>query len=248
MHGVPITLGFFTSTRGHWGRRDDWVKTLRHWDSQYPLVGFNLLAHVKVSPGDEALGDTMRDQLEKMGFKVLVTNGIWSRGLSHGCAYLNDMVTMSKEPSLYTRPYFLLLEDDSPLRLNDAPSLESLLLQSCQLLQDNYELVTVRTIRRGDYEGGVRQLGDAPDGRAFYSPFTDFQPMIIRSLDFHRLGIVLEGRQDLCSTVQCEALWAAILSAFSRNPLKHLVWKPDWVEAVHIGIEHPEAELAKMSL
>lgn len=245
MHNLPITLGFFTSTRGHWNRKGDWRVTLDHWNKQVPLELFNLIAHVKVTPGEEMLASDMSADLQRRGFHVLQTIGNWQRGLSHGAAYLGDQGTMSKEPRVYQRPYFLMLEDDTPL-LAHGERLEDVLLRSCRLLESNHELVSVRTIRRGDYEGGIPQLADAEDGRAFYSPYTDYQTPLLRSLDFHRLGIVLETRPDLCNTVQCEALWAAILTAFSRNPLRHLVWKPDWVEALHIGIEHPEAELAKL--
>lgn len=243
--GVPITLGFFTSSKGHWGRKGDWRITLDHWNKQVPLSLFNLVAHVKVSDGETELGDQMRRELEQRGFHVITTVGNWSRGLSHGAAYLGDMVTVSKDPRVYQRPYFLLLEDDSPVK-SAVWRLEDLLLRSVKLLETDYELVTVRTIRRADYDGGVPQLADAENGRAFYSPNTDFQPILMRSLDFHRLGIFLEANPEACNAVQCEALWAGILSSFSRNPLKHLVWRPEWAEALHIGVEHPETELARL--
>ena len=117
-------------------------------------------------------------------------------------------------------------------------------MRSCQMLATNYELVTTRLIRRGDYEGGVPTLGEAESGRAFYSPYTDFQPLLIRSLDFYRLGIVLDANPDACQRVQCEALWAHILMRFSRSEHRHLVWKPDWAETVHLGIPQPERDAA----
>src|SRR4051812_25588300 len=112
-HGLPISLGLFTSTKGHFGRKRDWRITLDHWHKQVPLELFNLVAHIKVSENEEALGTEMQYDLEQRGFNVLATHGNWKRGLSHGASYLGDQVTMSKKPLVYQRPYFLMLEDDT---------------------------------------------------------------------------------------------------------------------------------------
>ena len=248
MRQLPICLGLFTSTKGHHGRKTDWRVTLDHWDRQLPLRLFgHRVASLKVTPGEEQLGMDMAAELEARGFQVLQAVADWKRGLSHGAAYLGDQVRVSKEPLVMKQPYFLLAEDDSPICCHGS-SLEDLLLQSCQLLAANHELVTVRTIRRADYEAGVHQLAEAQDGRAFYSPNTDFQPLLIRSLDFHRLGMALEANPELCQSVQCEALWAVILRVLSRSPHKHLVWRPDWAETVHLGVPQPEHEAALRQL
>ncbi len=247
-HALPISLAFFTSTKGHHGRRTDWRVTLDHWDRQLPLSLFGArVAHVKVSPGDETLAADMVADLRARGFHVLTATADWSRGLSHGAAYLGDQVRVSADSITQSQPYTLLLEDDSPV-LAHGCSLEDLLLRSCRLLATNHELVTVRTIRRADYDGGVPQLGAAEDGRAWFSPNTDFQPMVLRSLDFYRLGMTIEANPNLCQRVQCEALWAAILRSFSRTPHKHLVWRPHWAETVHIGIPQTEHEAALRQL
>lgn len=232
---LPICLGLFTSTKGHFGRKTDWEITINHWDRQVPLSLFgHRIAHIKVTPGDEELAADIKGKLEGHGFQVLMTTADWSRGLSHGAAYLGDMVTVSKQSEVHTQPYFLLLEDDSPVVCHGC-SLEDLLLRSCHLLATNHKLVTARLIRKGDYDGGVPTLGEAEEGRAFYSPHTDFQPLLIRSLDFYRLGMILEANPQACAQTQCEQLWAVILRQFSRSAHRHLVWKPFWAETAHIG-------------
>ncbi len=248
MTPLPITLCLFTSTKGHFGAKDLYKATLTHLDRQLPISTFGQrVAHVKVTPGDEALAADMVADLVIRGFQVTCATADWSRGLSHGAAYLGDMVRMSKQANVYTQPYFLLLEDDSPVVCHDT-SLEDLLLRGCQLLATNHELLTVRLIRRGDYEGGVPQLGDAENGKAFYSPNTDFQPLLMRSLDFYRLGMLLEANPEACQTVQCEALWRMILTAFSRSEHRHLVWKPDHAETVHLGLPNYAEIRASLSL
>ena len=248
-HRLPISLCLFSSTKGHHGRKTDWRITLDHWNKQVPLSLFNLVAHLKVSPDEEGLGNEMESDLRGRGFHVIKTVGDWKRGLSHGESYLGDQIIVSKDPAIYKCPYFLLVEDDSPVVCNQG-TLEDLLLKSCDMLAANHELVTVRTIRRGDYEGGVPQITPDEDPRYFWSPNTDFQPMILRSLDFYRLGVILEANPEYCRQVQCEALWAAILRGFSRSEKRHLVWKPSFAETIHIGVAEPEhsAALNKLSL
>lgn len=239
---LPICLGLFVSTKGHFNRKTDWRLTLDHWDKQLPLASFGeRICHLKTTPGDEQLAAEMTANLQARGFHVVETVGSWQRGLSHGAAYLGDQAKISRDARIHTQPYFLLLEDDAPV-LAHGCSLEDLLLRSCHLLATNHELVTVRTIRKGDYDGGVPSLGEAEEGRAFYSPFTDYQPLLLRSLDFYRLGLILQANPDACGQVQCEALWARILRQFSGSSLCNLVWKPYWAEAAHIGVPQPEHE------
>lgn len=236
-HSLPITFGFFTSTKGHHSRKTDWRLTLNHWDKQVPLTLFNLVAHIKISPDEIELGESMCGELEARGFHVLTTVGSWQRGLSHGGQYLRDQITVSKDPHVYKQPYFMLVEDDS-LAVGHQLSVEDLLLKSCARLAENHELISARLIRRCDYDGGVDKLDVGPGW--FYSPHLDFQPVVLRSLDFHRLGIILEQNPRACDTVHCEQLWALILGQFSRNPLKHFVYHPDVAETIHIGIPTEE--------
>jgi hypothetical protein len=235
MQTLPITLALFSSTKGHFKHRDVYRATLAHWDRALPISSFGQrVAHVKISLGQEAIGEQMATDLRALGFHVLTTTADWSRGLSHGANYLGDMVKVSKDARVYTQPYLLILEDDTPLQAYGA-TLDDILLRSCQLLATNHELVSVRTIRRGDYEGGVPQLAEAENGRAFYSPNLDFQTPILRSLDFYRIGMLLEANPQACQSVQCEMLFRLLCEPLSRSPHKHLVWKPEHIEALHLG-------------
>lgn len=237
MNKLPITLALFTSSKGHFGRKTDYKLTLNHWDKQIPLSQFNLIAHVKVTPGDEVLADEMKVDLERRGFHVLTTVAAWNRGLSHGSEYLRDMTTLSKDPKVYQSPYFLLLEDDS-LAISHQLPLIDLLLKSCQMLSDNHELLSVRLLRRHDNQPSLGDVMCNPD--CFYSPNTDFQPLIMRSLDFYRLCMVLEANPKACEQTHCEMLWRLILDQFSRSQLKHVLYKADHAETIHIGVPQEE--------
>lgn len=247
MKPLPITLGLFTSTRGHWDRKTDWRLTLRHWDRQVPLSLFNLVAHVKVSPNEQGLGAQMAEELRGLGFHVLTTTGVWKHGGDHGTAnhgfnYLLDQQAMARCDEVYKRPYFMLLEDDN-LAVTHGVALDDLLAQSCQMLERNREILTTRLINRMAYDGGVNKVPHpTKDPRFFWSPYSDYQCILMRSVHFDILGQTLEKNPQACQQVQCEALWAAILSNFSRSPHRHLVWEPDHVENIHIGCPQEEHE------
>jgi hypothetical protein len=239
---LPITLCLFTSTKGHFGRKTDWRLTVNAWDRLVGLSSFgHKIAHIKCSSGEESLAEEIRRELREEGFETMVTPGDWSRGLSHGSKYLGDMVTVSKNKSVYKNPYFLLLEDDSPVITGGTP-LVDILSGSCKKLDADHELLTVRTIRRGDYEGGVPHIDGGDTDVSFCSPNTDFQPMILRTSDYYRLCIALERNPQACEQIQCEMLWRLILDNFSRSPFRHMVYKPDYCEALHIGTPQEDHE------
>jgi len=245
MNGLSITLGFFTSTKGHFGRKTDWKLTLNHWDKQVPLSLFNRVAHLKVSPDEQELGDQMTSELVDRGFHVLKTIGSWNRGLSHGEAYLWDMVRLSKLPQIYEKPYFMLVEDDS-IVVSSQSKIEDLLLQSCKMLDNDHQMLTMRFMRPGDKRVAVIEYAE-PDPRYFWSGDTNFQPLIMRGLDFYRLGLQLERNSHRCRETQCELLWRQILDEFSDSPYRHAVWEPEFANTPHLGVPDPEhSELVKV--
>ncbi len=246
MPPLPISFVLYASTKGHYGRKGDWRLTLDHWDRQIPLAAFGeRIAHLKVSPDEGSLGADMALELRARGFRVLVTNAGWSRGLVHQGAYMADCVTVSKERTLYKQPYYLHVEDDSVI-CSSIP-LEDLLLRACQMLADDHEMLTARVARKGD-DRGPTVTPPTVDSRCYWSEHVNLQPLLMRSLDFYRLALMLEANPQACETVQCEALWAAILRGFSRSPYKHLVWELDHAHTVHLGVPQPEHEAALKTL
>jgi hypothetical protein len=238
MNKLPITFALFTSTKGHWGRKTDYRLTLNHWNKQIPLVVFGrLVAHLKVTPGDEDIAKSMREDLTARGFQVIETMGDWNRGLSHGDAYLCDQITVSKNPEVYSQPYFMLAEDDSPVISHKIP-LDDLLTSACQKLANDHEMLTARFMRRGDDKGPGFPADSGTD--YFWSEHVNFQPIIMRSLDYYRLCLALEQNPLARQQVQCEMLWRLILQHFSRSHKRHLVWETDYAEALHIGVKQED--------
>ena len=217
------------------------LTTLDHFHSQIPLECFGAkIAHIKVTPEEEMVGDAMEKELAARGFKVIKTVAEWTRGTSHQQAYLSDVIKVSKEPSIYQYPHVIWVEDDSPI-LTHKDTLETVLARMVKVIESSPDTLSARFIRRGDYEGGVPSLLTNQDH--FFSPYTDFQPAIWRARDFYLATKIIEdnwGREWVQHT-QCEALWRMITDSFSRSPLKHLVWLPDYAESIHLGSpDYPE--------
>lgn len=239
---IPISLVFHTSTKGHFGFKDMYLDTLNHIDRQIPLAAFSVkVATLKISPDESELGFKMQAELESRGFKVLAQMGEWHRGTSHQLAYLEDQRRASKELSIYQNPYVLMWEDDSPVICHKT-SLEATLHRMMTHLESLPDYLTFRFIRRADFDGGVPQLKydweyyRKQDPDFFWSPYTDFQPLLIRSRDYYLLHKTIEDNWGLASHVQSEALWAMMLSRFSRSDKnKHAVWYPDYAETIHLG-------------
>ncbi len=247
MHTLPITLCLFTSTKGHFGHRDVWRATLTHLDRQLPIAAFGQrVAHVKVSVGDEAIVADMVADLEGRGFKVLTTTADWSRGQSHQMAYMQDVVKLSKEASVYTQPYVLWLEDDQTITPH-ACSAEDLLLRSCRMLAEDNELTSVRLLRREDLS--TSPMVETPtDPRWFHSPHVNFQPLLLRSRDFYLGARLVEANPQAMAQTQCEMLWRFVLAIFSRSPKQHLVYHPDHAETIHLGVTDYPALKASLNL
>ncbi len=237
MRTLPISLVLFTSSKQHFGFKDVYLKTLAHLDRQIPLSLFGArVAHVKVGLDDAAFGEEMRGELEARGFTVLTTSADWSRGQSHQMAYMQDVIKLSKEPSVYRHPYVLWTEDDQTITPHQC-SAEDLLLQSCRRLADDNELVSVRLLRRGD-------LSTSPmvgrEETLFYSPHLNFQWPLMRARDFYLASLAIEHNPQAAATIQCEMLWRLVLANFSRSDRKHIVYLPDFAESIHLGTpEYP---------
>lgn len=237
---LPISICFFTSTKGHFGHKDVYRKTLLHLDRQLSLDSFGgKFAHIKVTPGEEDIALEMAHILESWGFEVEQTVASWHRGNSHQSAYMSDVVKLSKNPAIYHQPYVLWLEDDSTITPRKT-GIWDLLGSSCQRLKEDNELVSVRLLRKGDLASSPMVEPMKEGDNFFYSPHFNFQPAILRSRDFYLACKVVEDNPGATAVTQCEMLWRFILANFSRSDKKHMVYHPGYAETIHLGTpEYP---------
>ena len=104
-----LTLCLYTSTRGHFGRKDIYLQTIE--DLEKHKIDFaQKLCHIKVSPDEVELGEKMIDDFKKFGYNVLTTTDAWSHfSASHPIGQLKDLGTVLNE--VYS-PFLLNWEDD----------------------------------------------------------------------------------------------------------------------------------------
>lgn len=235
MSSIPISLLYFTSTKQHYDHKDVYLVTLNHLDKEIPLLNFKVkVAHIKITPGEEALAETMEKELVGRGFKVLTTTAGWKRGTSHQIGYMSDVIKISKELSVYENNHVMWLEDDS-LMVSNKPPLIGVLHKMIQLVESSPEILTARFLRRGDLSTSPIMKKDE-SGDFFYSPHFNFQPAIMRSRDFYQACRVIEANPEATAQVQCEMLWRLVLAPLSPSDYKHIVWYPDFAETIHIGV------------
>lgn len=241
MTKLPIALCMFTTTKGHWGRRDLYLETLNLMSRLVPLSDFGArYVHIKVSPGEEALAEQMRAELITRGFHVDQTVGSWSHGnMSHQNEYLRDMNKASQSPVLHSQPYMLLLEDDSPFLCRRAGLVECL-SRMIGFLEGDINVVSTRLLWRSAFDGGVPNLRDQHD--YFFSPHFDFQPSILRPRDYMIANKVIEQNWEQVKHAHCEMVMRMALDTVSRSQYRHVVLKPDYAEPFHLGgADHLEA-------
>lgn len=247
MKPLPITYCFFTSTKGHWSNKDLYKTTLAHLDRRTPLALFaERIAHIKVTVGEDHIAADMEAHLRGLGFHVLKTTANWSRGTAHQHGIIQDQRKVSHEARLHRVPFMLIAEDDSPWECHGKPTTDCL-LQSCQMLADNHELVSIRTLRREDLSTSPTIPVPNEDPRWFYSPHWNLQPGLLRVRDFYAGCNLIETSWAQVSHLQVELLWRFTLENFSRSKLSHLVFRPDYAETYHIGTEDWRQRVAALT-
>lgn len=241
MTKLPIAICLFTSTKGHFGH-STYGATLDHLNRRLPLGSFGALyAHVKVSPGEETLGDEIAADLKTRGFTVEQTVAGWVRGMSHQNEYLLDQRKASQSIVLHSQPYMLLLEDDS-IMVSDTP-LEQVLARMVGFLESSPDISSARFIRESDFNGGVPILKQDIDH--FYSPNLDYQPAVLRTRDYFIANMVIEESWARASQMQCEMVTRLAFNKLSRSPLNHIAWLPSYAHTIHLGVqEYPQLKVS----
>lgn len=125
MKPIPITFCLMTTTKGHFGVKDRYEQTLSSFDRELKLFEYTRrIAHIKVSPSEDELMETMTSQLKGWDFDVWRTYGQWSHGQdSHQTEYLKDTLKMVNEVKT---PYVLIVEDDWAVRVYQGSLIEHL--------------------------------------------------------------------------------------------------------------------------
>lgn len=234
------TLLIFMTAAGHYGCRTIYRATLDHLDRQLPLVQWSArVAHIKARPGEEPVMEIMKDDLQRRGFIVETAVGDWVRGQSHYAAYLRDQIRMSQHPAVYDNPLVYWTDDDY-LAVTHQGSFERVLARMCQLVESDPNVLTARFLREEDVDAlnPDRTVAIEPELNLAWSKHLNFQPLVVRSRDFHRACKIIEDNWTTAVQMHGEALWREVLAPFSRSERKHAVWLPTYSQVVNLGVLH----------
>lgn len=202
---VPISLCLFTSTKGHFGIKIRYQETIQSLSANIPLSYFaNKVAHIKVSPGEEAIAVEMTQKLEGYGFKVYSTTAIWSHGQnSHQIEYLSDMLKIYSLPELQKTKYVFALEDDWLLKsdnfIKDVDFTISLFEQNPDLLQVRIPRYSNEFDRiNGLYtKHGIQGVAKKASDKHFWHNDFSMNPSLFRLRDLRNALVLLHRAPNL---------------------------------------------------
>lgn len=237
---LPITLLLFLTTQGYGGCRTIYRAMLDGWDRQLPLSTFRLrYAHLKVTPGEESIAEAITADLQQRGFVVESATGDWVRGQAHFNAYLADQVKVSKDALIYDNPYVLWLDHDYVPMCHVDP-LPKVLARMTRLIESSPDIVSARFLREEDADALApdRTVAIEPDQHLAWSAHFNWNPVLLRSRDYHLACKVIEDNWTVATRKHGEALWREVLAPFSRSSRKHAVWLPSYACVANLGVPH----------
>jgi hypothetical protein len=238
-----LNLVLFTSTKGHFGNKEIYRRTISDLFSKIsPDLFFNY-AHIKVSSNEEVLAEEMELWLKQYNFHVDKTFGNWSHSdhQLHGFEYTKDRIKAYSNALLNKNIYTLNLEDDwlFNVKTND---LKYYIDFACRKLDRDPHLVQFRfnheihkiieedNINEGEYY--VQTNLSTPYGSTF-----TFQPSITRTRDnfvaYNLIKIYYEQIKQM--HIELQSGWAY---KHLSNSEKHFAFfNPKLIDCTHIGVK-----------
>ncbi len=247
---LPITLLLFLTTKGYGGCRTIYRAMLDGWDRQLPLSSFGLLyAHLKVTPGEEAIAEAITADLRSRGFVVESAIGSWERGQSHFAHYLADQVKVSKDLRVYDNPYVLWLDHDY-VPICHVDPFPRVLHRMCELVSSSPDVLTSRFLREEDADALApdRTVAVEPERDIAWSRHVNWNTILMRATHYHLANKVIEDNWSTAVQMHGEQLWAQVLAPFSRSERKHAVWLPSYAAVANLGVPDYAAVAQRLQL
>lgn len=235
-----IAFTFFITTRGHYGRKDIWRETIYHWYDVMPTFEmYPKFVHIKISDGEEKLGEEIKDQLEEIDFKVLTTQKDWKHNdSSHAVGFYEDMLKLYSDTELHKYKYSILHEDDWLWK--SSSNLSYLLNLGRRFLDENLDALCVRVNdeRHKDKSKSFKASDKIYGQRVDYTPFgttMTFQPTILRTLEWYHALRLINKNKEVLKQRHCELVSGDVMKNFSDSKTPFYFFDPDVLSAEHIG-------------
>lgn len=241
MNKIPIAFCLFTTTQGHFKIKTRYLETLESFNRLLHLSNFaERIAHIKISPGEEAIGEEMKKNLENRGFNVFSAVADWSHGTNtHQVEYISDMINVYS--SGIQSPYVFQVEDDF---LIDAPggNFVSILSKAIELFENSPETMQIRIprfenefdrINRLKEKHNINGIAKKHDKTFFYCNDYSMNPSMFRLRDI-KLGLNLLHRTPQLP-FHVEHGLGLIMKTCSLSTTPFAVFNPEVLQIAHIG-------------
>jgi len=237
-----INFVLFTSTKGHFGIKDCFEKTVERLEDLGSYF-FHKFAHIKVSQGEESIGDLMKNWLKNHKWNTELGFGNWSHDSpSHAVEYFFDIQKMLNKKEILEKEYCLLLEDDWLINsLEFLPLLE----EGVDCLNKNRDLLAIRIEREG--QGNIENCEQISRSilrhnlnYSQYGPTFTFQPTLVRTRSWsHAINFFWNNKFLIdklsMGELHCELLATQLLKLISNTDRPFCSFDMKLINATHIG-------------
>lgn len=262
MNPLPISLAVFDNSKGHFSRTDIYKTTITDLASKIPLELFkNLVCHIKVAPGEEAVFSKQQQFYKSLGFDVLHSVESWKHfSPEHQKGYSRDIIKVFEQEKLLLTPYVLWLESDWLFSPNSGKTLADYIGQAMAYLEKNPRVLSVRFPRFCDEPDRLSKLKqkhnlDVTVQREI-EPWSKFwrhndsfscNPNICRSRDLYAATRILKMNFDTYSQ-HIEMGFTKCLAWLADGQLPYSIFDPGEVNVAHIGTRHGEEDPVGVSI
>jgi len=244
-----ISLIFFTTTKGHFDQHRIYQKTILELEKQTNLKETfgALVAHIKVSEGDEDIYLEQKKFLEDRGFKVLSTKGKWKHDdVSHYIEHIKDINTLIRDPDVNKNDYIFWLEDDYLFNIKKH-NFKYYIDESINKLKNNKDIICNRFYRsdtKDNIEEVRTQLYNYDSETKTYAMEFTFSCSLCRTRDLYVTTLLMEKFYDPYK-IHIEGCFNLCLVNMSKIKNQYLVWDRDLIYIIHIQEKNYENGLWK---
>lgn len=236
-----INLILFTSTKGHFGNKQIYQKTLEDLFSKIDPNLFFKFAHIKVSPNEEKIAEEMQTFLSSLNFLVDKTIGNWSHSdhQSHAIGYTQDIIKIFNDDRLHKNQYSLWLEDDWIFNIKEK-NLEYYISYAIDELINNKNLLCFRfnheihdVIEENNINKDIYYI-QTNKSTQYGSTFT-FQPNITRTRDtWLAYKFIAQNWKSISQAhIELQSGWGFKHLTLSENHFAF--FNPKYINCTHIG-------------
>jgi hypothetical protein len=236
-----INLVLFTSTKGHFGNKQIYQKTIKDLFNKIDSNSFFKFAHIKVSPNEEKIAEEMEEFLLSYKFLVDKTSGNWSHSdhQSHAVGYTQDIIKAFYNDKLHEQQYSLWLEDDWIFNVKQN-NLEHYINYATEQLKLNKDLLCFRfnhEIHEVNEEANINKdiyYIQTDQSTPYGSTFT-FQPNITRTRDTWLAYKFIDQYWEHIKNMHIELQSGWGFKHLTSNKNHFAFFNPTYIDCTHIG-------------